>query len=84
MFYRYAYSAGFEAEFVLAEMKARRLEFQRYIDTYESRLDSAIEVFGGYSANIQAGVSTGANSLGLKVRQYNTEETRRASSFQSG
>ena len=67
-----------EAEMVLSEMKARRLEFQRYIDLYESRLDSAIGVFGSYSANTQTGPSSGANSLSLKVRQYNAEESRRA------
>ena len=67
-----------EAEMVLSEMKVRRLEFQRYIDLYESQLDSAIGVFGSYSANTQTGPSSGANSLGLKVRQYNAEETRRA------
>ena len=67
-----------EAEMVLSEMKARRLEFQRYIDLYESQLDSAIGVFSSYSANTQTGPSSGANSLGLKIRQYNAEETRRA------
>ena len=67
-----------EAEMVLSEMKARRLAFQRYIDDYESDLDAAIGVFGSYSADIQTGPSSGANSLALKVRQYNAEETRRA------
>ena len=67
-----------EAEMVLSEMKARRLEFQRYIDLYESDLDAAIGVFGSYSADIRTGPSSGANSLGLKIRQHNAEETRRA------
>ena len=67
-----------EAEMVLSEMKARRLEFQRYIDLYESQLDSAIGVFSSYSADIRTGPSSGANSLGLKIRQHNAEETRRA------
>ena len=62
-----------EAEMVLSEMKARRLAFQRYIESYESSLDAAIGVFGGYRANTQAG-----SDLGLKVRQYNAEEARRA------
>ena len=66
-----------EAEMVLSEMKARRLEFQRYIDNYESDLDAAIGVFGSYSADIRTGPSSGANSLGLKIRQHNAEETRR-------
>ena len=62
-----------EAELVLSEMKARRLAFQRYIDSYESDLDAAIGVFGGYRTNTQTG-----SDLGLKVRQYNAEEIRRA------
>ena len=62
-----------EAELVLSEMKARRLRFQRYIDSYESSLDAAIGVFGGYRSNTQTG-----SDLGLKVRQYNAEEARRA------
>ena len=67
-----------EAEMVLSEMKARRLRFQRYIDLYESDLDAAIGVFGSYSADIRTGPSSGPNSLGLKIRQHNAEETRRA------
>ena len=64
-----------EAELVLSEMKASRLAFQRYIDSYESDLDAAIGVFGGYRTNTQTGPSSGPSSLGLKVRQYNAEET---------
>ena len=65
-----------EAEMVLSEMKARRLAFQRYIDSYQSRIDAALSTsaaeplsFGNYSTNTQPG-----SDLGVDVLRYNAIE----------
>ena len=65
-----------EAEMVLSEMKARRLAFQRYIDSYQSRIDAALSTsasaplsFGNYSTKTQAG-----SDLGVDVLRYNAIE----------
>ena len=65
-----------EAEMVLSEMKARRLAFQRYIDSYQSRIDAALSTsavaplsFGNYSTKTQAG-----SDLGVDVLRFNAIE----------
>ena len=65
-----------EAEMVLSEMKARRLAFQRYIDSYQSRIDAALSTsaaaplsFGNYSTKTQTG-----SDLGVDVLRYNAIE----------